>query len=91
MSALIAILLLELEGVAAPDGVSQFVDEATPMTVAVQREMRTIPIVFEGVGDPVASGIVSRLDRPSGNEPGSGAVYVWPAIARQCALCGLVH
>src|SRR6516225_2859474 len=27
MSALIAILLLEVEGVAAPDGVSQFVDE----------------------------------------------------------------
>jgi hypothetical protein len=27
MSALIAILLLELEGVAIPDGVSQFVDE----------------------------------------------------------------
>jgi putative ABC transport system substrate-binding protein len=39
----------------------------TPATVAVQRETRTIPIVFAGVGDPVASGIVARLDRPSGN------------------------
>src|SRR5215468_3048779 len=27
-------------------------------TVALQRETRTIPIVFAGVGDPVASGIV---------------------------------
>ena len=33
---------------------------ATPPTVAVQRETRTIPIVFAGVADPVASGIVRR-------------------------------
>jgi putative ABC transport system substrate-binding protein len=36
----------------------------TPATVAVQRETRTIPIVFAGVGDPVGSGLVARLDRP---------------------------
>jgi putative ABC transport system substrate-binding protein len=39
-------------------------------TVAVQRETRTIPIVFEGVGDPVAQRIVARLDRPGGNITG---------------------
>jgi putative ABC transport system substrate-binding protein len=43
---------------------------STPATVALQRETRTIPIVFAGVGDPVASGIVPRLDRPSGNVTG---------------------
>jgi putative ABC transport system substrate-binding protein len=42
----------------------------TPATVAVQRETRTIPIVFANVSDPVASGIVERLDRPSGNITG---------------------
>ena len=42
----------------------------TPATVAVQRETRTIPIVFANVADPVASGIVARLDRPSGNVTG---------------------
>jgi putative ABC transport system substrate-binding protein len=42
----------------------------TPATIAVQRETRTIPIVFAGAGDPVASGIVARLDRPSGNITG---------------------
>ena len=42
----------------------------TPATVAVQRETRTIPIVFVNVGDPVVSGIVPRLDRPSGNVTG---------------------
>jgi putative ABC transport system substrate-binding protein len=47
---------------------------ATPVTVAVQRETRTIPIVFAGVTDPVASGIVPRLDRPSGNVTGF-AIY----------------
>jgi len=42
----------------------------TAATVALQRETRTIPIVFVGVGDPVASGLVGRLDRPSGNITG---------------------
>jgi putative ABC transport system substrate-binding protein len=42
----------------------------TPATVAVQRETRTIPIVFANAADPVASGIVARLDRPGGNVTG---------------------
>jgi putative ABC transport system substrate-binding protein len=42
----------------------------TPATVALQRETRTIPIVFTSVADPVVSGIVARLDRPSGNITG---------------------
>jgi putative ABC transport system substrate-binding protein len=42
----------------------------TPVTVAVQRETRTIPIVFVNVSEPVASGILPRLDRPSGNITG---------------------
>jgi putative ABC transport system substrate-binding protein len=39
----------------------------TPATVALQRETRTIPIVFVDVSDPVATGLVGRLDRPTGN------------------------
>ena len=39
-------------------------------TVALQRETGTIPIVFAGLADPVASGIVPRLDRPGGNITG---------------------
>ena len=42
----------------------------TPATVAIQRGTRTIPIVFANVSDPVASGLVPRLDRPSGNITG---------------------
>ena len=43
---------------------------STPAAVALQRETRTIPIVFAGLSDPVASGIVARLDRPAGNVTG---------------------
>ena len=42
----------------------------TPATTAVRRETRTIPIVFSNVGDPIASSIVARLDRPSENITG---------------------
>jgi putative tryptophan/tyrosine transport system substrate-binding protein len=42
----------------------------TAATVALQRETQTTPIVFAAVAEPVASGIVTRLDRPSGNITG---------------------
>jgi putative ABC transport system substrate-binding protein len=45
---------------------------AVPATIALQRETRTIPIVFITVGDPVALGLVERLDRPAGNITGFG-------------------
>jgi putative ABC transport system substrate-binding protein len=41
-----------------------------PPTAAVQRETPAIPIVFVNVTDPVARGLVARLDRPSGNITG---------------------
>jgi putative ABC transport system substrate-binding protein len=46
----------------------------TAATTAVLPETRTIPIGFADVGDPVASGIVERLDRPSGNVTGFGTL-----------------
>src|SRR5262249_55445271 len=46
----------------------------TPATVAVQRETSTIPIVFLNVADPVASGLVARLNQPGGNTTGF-AIY----------------
>src|SRR6516162_630862 len=46
----------------------------TAATVAVQRETRTIPIVFANVADPAASGIVARLNQPGGNTTGF-AIY----------------
>ena len=46
------------------------VTNGTPETAAVQREARTMSIVFVGVSDPVAQRIVARLDRPGGNITG---------------------
>jgi putative tryptophan/tyrosine transport system substrate-binding protein len=46
---------------------------STVATAAVQRETQTVPIVFVNVGDPVASGVVARLDRPNGNITGFAA------------------
>jgi putative ABC transport system substrate-binding protein len=47
-----------------------FLATTTSVTAALQQETRTIPIVFVGLTDPVATGIVERLDRPSGNVTG---------------------
>src|SRR6516225_9121774 len=46
------------------------VTNSSPTTAAAQRETRTIPIVFANVADPVAAGLVTRLDRPGGNITG---------------------
>jgi putative tryptophan/tyrosine transport system substrate-binding protein len=44
----------------------------TAVTAALQRETRTIPIVFVIVGDPVGSGFAASLSRPGGNITGFG-------------------
>jgi putative ABC transport system substrate-binding protein len=44
--------------------------QTTPATAALQRETRTIPIVFAFLGEPVASGLVPRLNQPGGNITG---------------------
>ena len=46
------------------------VTTGTTATVAVQRETRTIPIVFASPSDPVAQRIVASLNSPGGNITG---------------------
>jgi putative ABC transport system substrate-binding protein len=65
----IRVLAQELVGL-QPDVI---LTTGTPPTAAVQRETRTIPIVFAGVGEPVASGIVARVNQPGGNITGFAA------------------
>jgi putative ABC transport system substrate-binding protein len=73
--------------------------ESTPQTAALQRETRTIPIVFVVVSDPVGSGFVAGLPRPGGNmtglsnqEPSMGGKWVEllaeiaPGIKRVAAM-----
>jgi putative ABC transport system substrate-binding protein len=58
-------------------------------TVALQRETRTIPIVFAALADPVAAGVVASLARPGGNLTGfvqNEAVMggKWLGLLKQC-------
>jgi putative tryptophan/tyrosine transport system substrate-binding protein len=50
-----------------PDVILAF---GTPVTAALQRATRTIPIVFAIVSDPVGEGFVASLARPGGNITG---------------------
>ena len=62
------------------------VTNGTLESVALQRETRTIPIVFANVTDPVAQRIVTRLDRPSGNITASPTWKArWEASGLSCS------
>jgi len=70
-----------------PDVILSF---GTPVTAALQRETRTIPIVFAIVSDPVGEGFVESLSHPGGNitgaahlEPSTGAK--WLELLQQIA------
>jgi putative tryptophan/tyrosine transport system substrate-binding protein len=43
---------------------------STPAAIAAQKATQTIPVVFNGVGDPIGSGVVSNLNRPGANITG---------------------
>src|SRR5262245_66185972 len=44
--------------------------QSRPVTATLQRETRTIPIVFIAGTDPVGAGLVDRLARPGGKSQG---------------------
>jgi putative ABC transport system substrate-binding protein len=44
--------------------------QGTPVAVALQRESRTVPIVFVNVSDPIGSGLIASLPQPGGNLTG---------------------
>jgi putative tryptophan/tyrosine transport system substrate-binding protein len=46
------------------------VAHSTPVTVALQRLTRTIPVVFVNIVDPIGSGLVESLAHPGGNITG---------------------
>ena len=59
---------------------------SAPVTVALQRETRTIPIVFANLSDPVGSGFVQGLDRRVGISPASPTSKPrWEASGLNCS------
>ena len=63
---------------------------ASPTTGALQRETRTIPIVFTGVADPIGSGFVASLAKPGANITGfllfeASITGKWLAMLRDMA------
>jgi len=62
----------------------------TPIAAALQRETRTMPIVFAQVSDPVGSGLVTSLAHPQGNLTGfllyeAGITGKWAAMLKEIA------
>jgi len=54
----------------------------TPAAQAAKQATKTIPIVFAGVGDPVAGGLVTSLARPGGNVTGLSGLG--PELVGKC-------
>jgi len=62
--------------------------QGTAITAALQRESRTMPIVFVTVSDPIGSGFVTSLARPDGNLTGflmfeSGIAGKWLGMLKE--------
>jgi putative ABC transport system substrate-binding protein len=63
---------------------------ATPSTAAVQRETRSIPIVFVPASDPIGSGFIKSLAHPGGNITGfinleSTLIQKWLELLKEIA------
>jgi putative tryptophan/tyrosine transport system substrate-binding protein len=62
----------------------------SPAVAALQRETRTVPIVFAQVVDPVGAGFVASLARPGGNitgfsQYGYGIALKWLELLKEIA------
>jgi putative tryptophan/tyrosine transport system substrate-binding protein len=64
--------------------------QTTPIVAALQRETRTVPIVFAAVADPIGSGFIASLPRPGGNITGvmlfeASVTGKWLAMLKEIA------
>jgi putative ABC transport system substrate-binding protein len=66
------------------------VSSTTPVTEALYRETKKVPLVFVNVSDPIGSGFVESLPRPGGNVTGfinleSSLVEKWLELLKEIA------
>src|SRR4029450_8537401 len=59
--------------------VDVLIASSTPAALAAKNAAKTIPIIFLGVSDPVAAGLVDSLARPGGNI--TGFTNIAPVLA----------
>ena len=64
--------------------------DSTRYTAALQQQTRTIPIVFNGVADPIGAGFIASLARPGGNLTGlmlyeASVAGKWLAMLKEIA------
>jgi putative ABC transport system substrate-binding protein len=92
----ISALAVELMGL-KPD---LMVANSNFVTAILQAEVRTVPLLFIGVGDPIGAGFVTNFARPTGNvtgfatnEPGMGSKWLETLreIAPRVEHVGFVH
>jgi putative ABC transport system substrate-binding protein len=67
--------LLDLATELLGGGVEVLVTPGPGATLAATRATQTVPIIMLDVGDPVAYGLVSNLERPGGNVTGVSSVF----------------
>jgi putative tryptophan/tyrosine transport system substrate-binding protein len=65
--------------------VDAIVTVGTPLTMAAKQATSLIPIVFAVVGDPVASGVVSRTRSPHSSASITRNASVWPGTPPRAA------
>ncbi|MFY9836053.1 MAG: ABC transporter substrate binding protein [Xanthobacteraceae bacterium] len=63
---------------------------STPVTEALRRETKEVPLVFVNVSDPIGSGFVESLPRPGDNVTGfinlkSSLVEKWLELLKEIA------
>lgn len=61
-----------------------------PAALALKKANQSVPIIFLGVSDPVASGLVSNVSRPGGNITGLAGLTAETYIKRVAILRDLV-
>jgi putative tryptophan/tyrosine transport system substrate-binding protein len=70
----------------AKSDVRALIVQTQAVAVAAQRAIRSTPIVFVGVRDPVLAGLVTSMNHPGGNITGSTLAPTWELAAKQVEL-----
>ena len=63
----------------------------TPAACLLKQATKTVPIVMAALGDPLGTGLVDSLSRPSGNVTGMSSMVPQTAVKRLEILRACAH